>query len=170
MKRLPFLSIVLAFLAFDTTAQFADHDSFYEEDEYFYRIGPYISMNFGKSTYNVTYGLTYEKWKQDVLFGGLPLGYQMGIEFSSGVIKAYAEIMPSLWALGIGLGPVLEMNPKTFEMDMGIQTTVWVDYMFGVFCRHHLMANNENIFSTGIYWKQLFLENPWRLEEGVAFD
>ena len=118
-------------------------------------IGPRTSVHLGHGDPELSLGLElshWRAWKQD---GGEPsdkrrpmLGVDLGAEYNLSADKwvEYGELQCGLVLAGVSVGPVHDG-----EHGVGVQASLWVNFLAGVMVRFRHYGASEQDFSVGLY-------------------
>lgn len=116
-----------------------------------FTIGPTIHFNFDKPKFNVSYGMECAYWTWD----GFPRSVDAGIEFGGKKFRIYSEAQTGIALMGIALGPVLQFNFAESKVNLGFQSSFWMNYFIGIDVRFRRIGGTK-VFSPGIYGKLPF--------------
>lgn len=116
--------------------------------------GPTLHLDFGKGKWEPSAGLEYGIWGL-TQFGPagskVPLGADVGIEFSRTEARIYSEVQGGMFA-GISVGPYLEFPYTDERPDYGIQGSIWGAYILGWDLRGRSGTDGKTV-STGVFGK-----------------
>lgn len=127
--------------------------------------GPMVHWNFGKGVTTFSVAVEAAFWSfpsGDVLFDGgaevpgdgeLGFGIDLGLEWESGKIRAYAEPQLGIAPVGIALGPVVEWNRESHALALGTQGSLWGNLAFlGADIRGRMIGGKKHL-APGCYLK-----------------
>lgn len=122
-------------------------------------IGPMVNFNFGDKL-NLSYTLEVSYWSLDKIpvhnsdIPGVPIGIDLGLEFSKDYTAIYSEAQIGAGSYGISAGPCLFFQKGNFSISP--QATAWFNIYAGAAYRWRPTQLRESSHNYILYAKALF--------------
>lgn len=114
-------------------------------------IGPMFHYNFGGEKRHFSFAIETAYWNLKHFYYSI----DGGLEFGKKRIRLYSEAQTGIGLVGVGCGPVLEINTAEGKAHLGLQTTIWANYYVGLDYRYRRI-DKTNFNCIGIYAKVPF--------------